>query len=323
MNDNISTSAGAPVVGTAPVRRKKSRKAAVKKLVYVVSRLALYIFLLDIAFVFIYPFVFMILNSLKSPADLMNTAVNWVPTEFYFQNYVLAWKNLNYAHYVVNSLVVTILPTIGHVLAASFIGYGFARTTAPGKRIFLLILLLSIIVPTQVISIPLYVQFGIFGWHNTYLPLIVPTFLGFGLRGGIFIFIFRQYYQTLPLELENAAYIDGCGTFRTYLKIILPLSRTMTLVSVIISMVWHWNDYVESTLYITKTEMLPVAARLPTLLEASKSAFESLEGLVNGTAITQSVVLAGIVLVMLPILLVYIVLQRRFIAGIEFTGLVE
>lgn len=288
-----------------------------------ILRLALYLFLLDIAYVFLYPFLYMLFNSVKSPSDLMNTAVNWVPTSFHYQNYLLAWQRLNYLRGFVNSTVITLLATTGHVLAASFIGYGFARTTAPGRKAFLLILLLSIIVPSQVISIPLYVQFGAYGWNDSFLPMIIPTFFGFGLRGGIFVFIFRQYYMTLPKELETAAYIDGCGTYRSYYLIIFPLSRTMVLVSLIISSVWHWNDYTEPTLFISSDKLRPISSMLPILNNASKSAFESLEALINGTAVTQSVVLAGIVLVMLPTLILYMVLQRNFIAGIERTGLVE
>jgi len=288
-----------------------------------ITKIALYILLFDIAFVFLYPFLYMLVNSLKSPADLMNSAVNWVPGELWTHNYAVAWSAVKYPTYLLNSLIVTVFSTLGHILSASFIAYGFARTDAPFRRLLFAFLVFTIIVPAQVIIIPLYMQYGTFGWINTFLPITVPTFFGFGLRGGIYVFIFRQFFLTLPKELENAAYVDGCGTFRTFFRIIMPISRSSMLVCGIISMVWHWNDYYEPTVYLTKSEMWTLTSRLPTLYDASRKAFMDLEALATGNAVTEAVPLAGIVLAELPIFLVFLVLQRYFMAGIERTGIVE
>lgn len=294
-----------------------------KRIISILFKIALYIFLLDIAYTFLYPFIFSIFNSFKSPADLMDPSVNWIPSEIYLKNYSLAIEAMNFFSQIANSVVITLFCTLGHVISASFIGYGFARSHSPFKKIFLLMLLITIIIPIQIIIIPLFVQFGNFGWLDTFLPIIVPTFFGFGINGGIFIFIFRQYYFTLPQELENAAYIDGCGVFKTYIRIILPLSKATILVAAIISTVWHWNDYYQPTVFLGNNNLWPVTSILPQLYETSKTAFTNFEMLVSGNIITQSVVLAGIILAEMPILVIFLICQRQFMSGIERTGLVE
>jgi multiple sugar transport system permease protein len=282
-----------------------------------VFRTLFYILVFDLAFVFIFPFLYMIVTSLKSQADLLDLTVKWLPNKLEWQNYVVAFKSLEYNKFFMNSFIVTALAIIGHVLSCSFIAYGFARYKFPGRNILFGIVIFSLIVPVQVIIFPLYMQYSKMGWLNTYLPLTVPTFFGFGIRGGLFVFIFRQFFMGLPYELEEAARIDGCGPLKIFWKIVLPISKSSILVSAVLAMVWHWNEYFESIIYFTKPGMGLLPARLPamySMLIAEKVIEEEV-------IFNEAMVMAATFLVILPILVVYSFLQKKFMEGIERTGL--
>lgn len=311
------------------LKKKAIRKVTSKwRWTSFIYRVALYLLLLDLAFVFLYPFIYMIITSLKSPQDLLDITVNILPTSFYIQNYRAAFVALNYGSAIKNSIIITLFATIGHIIACSFIAYGFARFKFPGREFFFMIVIFSIIVPIQVLIFPYYIQFSKWGWLNTYLPFIIPTFFGFGLRGGLYIFIFRQFFMGLPYELEEAATIDGCGIFRTYWNIVLPISKSATLVTAVLSMVWHWNDYFEPGIYLTKINLWPLPVNIPFMYDVLKALsgeqLEMLEDLmVDGEVLlNEGIVFAGTFLVVLPLLIVYLILQRQFMEGIERTGIV-
>lgn len=285
------------------------------------GRLFLYTALICVAYVFLYPFIYMIITSLMSMEDLVDVAVQWIPSSLYTYNYEAAWRGLSYPTYFLNSFIVTVAATAGHLLSCSLAGYGFARYQSRLTNILFVVVLLVMIVPVQTTIISSYMTFYNFGWLDTFLPMIVPTFFGFGLRGGLFIFIFRQNFLGMPAELEEAAFIDGCGKLRTFLKVAMPIARPSLLVTMILSVVWHWNDYVEPNYYITdQTRKL-----LPMLLtDLHKNALGAGESLFNkGEFVyTMGTAMAGAFLVVLPILVFYLIFQRQFVTSIERTGLV-
>lgn len=293
------------------------------------ARIFVYVFLSCLAFVFIYPFLYMVITSVKTQKDLYDLTVNWVPRSIKFENFLLAAKALNYIKYFRNSLIITIFATLGHVISCSFIGYGFARFKFPGQKMFFGLVVLAIIVPVQTIIVPLYIVYANLGWLNSYLPLIVPTFFGFGLKGGLFIFIFRQHYQGLPVALEDAAQIDGCGFIKTYFKIVLPIAKSAIIVTIVLSIVWHWNDFYEPSIYLSRPEMFPLPSNLPTLINLvnNPKLQEELFGMLDlqdiENVINEAVLMAGTFLVILPVLISYAFLQKEFVQGIERTGLVE
>jgi len=181
--------------------------------------------------------------------------------------------------------------------------------------------LLTIIIPIQVLIIPYVIMYSRVGWINTYLPLLVPTFFGFGLRGGLFIFIFRQFFSGLPYELEEAARIDGCSSFRTYWNIVLPVAGSALLVCTILSIVWHWNDYFEPAMYIMRPNIHLLPSKLPGLYTLITK--EITEDMAAADFISQEgIVMAATFLVILPILIVYLFLQKKFMESIERSGLV-
>ena len=295
----------------------------------VIVRLVVYITLLDLAYVFLYPFLYMVVTSLKTNADLYDPTVNWIPHTIKWANFSLAWKAIPFKTGLINSFITTLFCTAGHLISCSMIGYGLARYKFKGQKLLFFIVLLSIIIPTQAIIVPLYLTYSNLGWLNTFMPLIIPTFFGFGLRGGLFIFIFRQFFMGLPKELEDAARIDGCGFIRTFYRIVLPCSKSSFLVSSVLSMVWHWNDFYEPELYAARPALKTLTNSLQSLAiyvsspNLMQQLTENMQIVDTEAVVNNAVFMAGTLMSILPILLIFSVLQRQFMQGIERTGLVE
>lgn len=290
-----------------------------------IIRAAFYFLLATLSFVFLYPFIKMITQSLMTDDDLINITVKWLPSEATWSNYGVAYKKLQFGTYVWNSIKVAVIATIGHVFSCAMTGYAFARYNFRFKGLMFGLVILSMIVPVQTIIIPQYMQYSNWGWINSqyYLPLLVPTFFGFGLSGGFFIFLFRQFFLGLPYEMEEAARVDGCGPIRTYARIMLPMSQSSLLVCSVLSLVWHWNDYFEPGIYITDVWLKMLPNRLPSLYaELSKENFTMIEkNDIEGLIFNEAMLMAATFLCIVPILILYLILQRRFMEGVERSGL--
>ncbi len=295
---------------------------------HVLVRIVMYLLLIGMAFVFIYPFIYMIMTSLMSNADLNNVSVKWLPTRMKFENYAVALNLMKATKQAVNSLIVTVAASVGHVIACSFIGYGFARYNFPFKKILFGCVVLAFIVPVQTIIIPMYMTYSNLGWLDTMLPLIVPTFFGFGLKGALYIFLFRQFFLTVPKSLEEAARIDGCGFMMTYWRIVFPLAKATIVVALVLSVVWHWNDFYEPTMYITTARLGFLPPRLNNIISAASAPPEQQEELMRNLGLTDgedtlnnAVVMAGAVIISSPVLLFFAFAQRQFMQGIERSGI--
>lgn len=315
-------------IGSLNIKQNIKHISNIKHSIY---RTFTYFLLLNMVYIFLFPFLYMIANSIKSINDLYDLTINWVPRSIELKNYIIAFKTLEYPRFFINSFIITASSTIGHLLACSFIGYGFARYNFIDQKIFFPLVILSIIIPIQTIIMPQYMIFSNLRWINTYLPIIVPTFFGYGLKGGLFIFIYRQFYLGLPTALEEASRIDGCGFIRTYWQIIFPITKSALLVTLVLSIVWHWNDFYEPSLYIGIPELSVLPSRLNVLVSMVSSPprdmlemLKEIEQHVDTeSAINNAVLMAGTFLVTLPVLISFGFLQRKFMSGIERTGLVE
>ena len=289
------------------------------------GKLILYVLLIGLAFVFLQPFIYMLVNSFKTYTDVMNMSIKWIPREGTLENWKLAADALNIDKTFLNSLLVTSLATLGHLFSCSFVAYGFTRFRFPGRGLLFGLVIFSIVVPIQTLSVPLYMLYSNLDWVGTYLPLIVPTFLGMGLSGGIFIFLFRQYYLSLPASLEEAAALDGCSEYGTYFRIVLPSTGSTMLVSFVLSCAWHWNDYFEPGMYINDTKKYLLPQMLPSMYEF----FEKLdvntsqESLEMALKYHTGVIMAATLLCVIPLLIMFLFLNNKFMQGIERTGLVE
>lgn len=299
--------------------------SGVKRLIL---RTFMYLLILGLAFVFIYPFLYMIVNSLMTNSDLNSSSVNWIPTELKFENYGVALDIMKGTVYAKNSAIVTVLACIGHVFSCSFIGYGFARFNFPGKKILFTLVILAFIVPTQTLIIPLYLTYSKYNWLDTFLPLTVPTFFGFGLRGALYIFLFRQFFLTVPRSLEEAARIDGCGFMKTYWRIVFPLAKATLVVALVLSVVWHWNDAYEPGIYISSPTKQFLPPRINMIIEATNALPDQQQemlrmyGLEDGEdTLNNAIVMAGATVISAPVLLFFAFAQKQFMQGIERSGI--
>lgn len=294
----------------------------------IIAKFILYFVLISFAFVFLYPYIYMLTMSVKSYSDIMNITVKWLPRDFTLDNYKVALLALNFGRSFVNSVFLTSIATIAHLLSCSFIGYGFARFNFKFRNVWFFIVLLSLVIPIQTIIIPQYINYVSLSMTDSYLPFILPSFLGYGLRGGLFIFLFRQYFMRLPKSLEEAASIDGCGAIKTFFKIALPTAGPVILVTLVLSMVWHWNDYYEPSIYLSANsryvllpQMLP---SMYTMIENIKSSPELMSASWMADMkfkFHEGVVMAGTAVATFPVLFAYLFLQRKFMQGVERSGM--
>lgn len=289
---------------------------------HIFFRFFTYLLLFSMAFVFLYPFLFLVTDALKSLADLTDITVKWIPTRgLRFVNFKYAWQELRGPVTLPNSIYMTALATFIHVIACSFIGYGFARFHFKGSNLLFGVLVLSMVIPLQVMMIPMFILYSnVFGWTNSMKPILIPCIFGYGLKGGLYIFIFRQFFVALPKELEEAAYIDGCGFIQTHFRIILPISKSSILVVSILSMVFHWNDYTEPNMYLTKPKIRIFPQGLPTLYRMAVQVVDDMGYVIDKSLYNQATASAGAVLSLLPILIVYLFAQKNFVEGIQHTG---
>ncbi|HIZ83049.1 MAG TPA: carbohydrate ABC transporter permease [Firmicutes bacterium] len=295
--------------------KTQSRLATAKKYSgKFIINLIIYILLIEFAFTFLYPFIYMILNSLKYDYEVIDATKQWIITDINWNNYVSAFEGLDYMKSLVNTLIVVLGSTLGHIISCSLAGYGFARFKFKGSSLMFGLAMLNLIIPSALMIMPLYIQFSKFHMMGTYLPIILPSFFGFGLKGGIYIFLFRQFFKSLPVSYEEAAKIEGCSMLQVFVRIMLPIARTTILVVFILSVVWHWNDYFEPATYLSGNLQI-LSQKISSVASASATVTSAVGASVNMTA------LAACVLVILPLLIVYFIFQKQFMEGVEFSGL--
>ncbi|MGQ9631539.1 MAG: carbohydrate ABC transporter permease [bacterium] len=278
----------------------------------IVSRVILYWLLINTSFILLYPLIYMLSTSLMTLEDFNDPSITWVPIHFVWRNFIEAFNQLKYPEAFVNSSIITLTSAIGQVLSCSLIGYGFARIKFPGRDFLFFLVILIMIVPPQTIIVSLFILYSRLKWIGTYWPFIAPSFFGFGMRGALFIFIFRQFFKGFPWELEEAARVDGAGTFGIYWRIMLPLSKPAIITVFLFSFVWHWNDYYEPMMYLETANQFTLMLRLNVLWATQ----------VEGNYVFSQVhIMAACLLVILPSLILYLFTQRFFVESIERTGL--
>ncbi|MCX8067662.1 MAG: carbohydrate ABC transporter permease [Anaerolineae bacterium] len=281
--------------------------------------LLVYALLTAIGFVYLYPLLFMLVTSLKSPTDLLNPMVQWVPTELYFGNYVKAFRVLNYPSTLLASVLVSVVPSVLQTIVCSIVGYGLARYQFPGKPLLFALILATFIIPPQNTVIPQMLTYRQLGLLGSLWSLVLPALGGQGFRSAIFILIFYQTFISLPKVLEEAARIDGASEARVFFQIAVPTALPAYIVSVIFSIVWYWNET-----YLTFVFLEGGIQTLPMQLSKFVQAYQNLypPGTVNiFDRLNEAIKLAGTFLNILPLLVMYFVLQRWFVESVERTGI--
>jgi len=310
---------------TLSLRLNKTSVKAKGKSFFV--KLFLYALLFGVVYAFIFPFLYMVITAMKTSSDLNDITVNWIPRSIKFENFTIAFRALNYTNALKNTLFMSVVTLIGHLISCSMAGYAFARYSFKGKNMLFFIVLLSIIVPIQTLIIPTYLMFSSVKLVNTAWPMIIPTFFGMGLRGGLFIFLFRQFFIGLPKELEEAAKIDGCSFMKAFFVIVLPIAKPTLLVASVLSVVWHWNASFEASIYLSSEALKPLASKIDVIVEyvmnPPQELFDKMSSGSSEQVINVAVLMAGCFLILFPLIAIFAVIQRYFMEGMERSGLVE
>jgi ABC-type glycerol-3-phosphate transport system permease component len=268
------------------------------------GQVLLYVIAFGLAIVFLIPFVWMLSTSVKPSSEVFIFPPKWIPSQFQFQNYVRALiVDLPFVQYFINTIEVTLLSLIGDVLTCSLVAFGFARLRFPGRDVLFLILLSTLMVPYHVTMIPRYLMFRDFHWLDTYYPLIVPSYLAVS---AFFVFLLRQFFLGIPLQLDRAARMDGCGTFDIYWRIVMPLARPAIVTVAVFSFIGTWNDFLTPLIYITSDRKFLVALGLRHFVALRTGVWNEL--------------MAASIAVMIPCLVIFFVAQRAFIQGTVISG---
>lgn len=306
--------------------------------VAVFSNAVRYAFLISFSFILLYPFIYIVVNSFKGISDFFDPTVEWMPKHVYLGNFSNAAKILDIWRSLANTLIYEIAASLIQFCACAVAAYGLARFKFKGQRLLSGMMVLNILVPAMMIITPSYVNYshmdflGILGLVNrftgvdlrpnlvnTVFAFYLPSLFGVGLKGGLFIYIFAQFFKGLPRELEEAAWIDGAGPWKTFLSIVVPSSGAASVTVLLFSVVWHWNDYYLAQMYLSEHPVLSVALNntninsVINILGGSQT-----EGQLNAVPI----ILAGCLLFLLPLIVFYILIQRKFMASIATSGIV-
>ena len=303
------------------------------------------IILLGLSFVIVFPIFQQISLAFRHPMDIQNKSVIWIPETWSILNFRIAYRLLDYSRSLFNNIRVSLIVMLGQVSCAVLACYAFARLKFKGSNILFIVLLFTFIIPPQAVSVSrmLYFSnfdiFGIIGLFNdgkgivlsgSRFILYLMAFTGQGINNAIFIFLFRQFFRGVPIELEESAEIDGAGVFRTFWSIMLPNARGVMVTVMLFSFVWQWNDVYYTSLLALSGDSFPLltmkllntAERLPNFMKIYK-----LEQLVDPEIRGNSMFISLIAntsgfLMMLPLLIGYLFVQKLFVEGIERTGIV-
>ncbi|MDQ6421870.1 carbohydrate ABC transporter permease [Paenibacillus sp. LHD-117] len=284
------------------------------------------ILVVGFCFVILYPLFFKLSVSFKDRVDIYDTTVLWIPKHFTWETIRISFEALSYPKTALNSLTIAGISTLLQVVSCSLAAFGFARLRFKGSGILFACVIFTIIVPVQTIMITTYLNyryFDIFGLVklftgqqginllDSYWPFILQSVTGMGIKSGLFIFIFRQFFRGIPTELEEASYIDGCSVFQSFYRIMLPNAVPAIVTVILFSFVWQWNDNYFVSLFLTSTDVL--STKLP-VMWASFSLTDPLYAYLVKNA--------GELLFIAPIVLLYMFAQRYFVESVERSGLI-
>ena len=269
------------------------------------GRTLIYLILIICTIVSIAPFIWMLLTSVKSTAEAYKFPPTIFPKKWLWTNYTNGLQKANFPLYFKNTAIVALLCTIGTVLSAQYVAYGFSRFKCKGSALWYTLMMATMMLPNQVTLIPQYLLYLKLGMVDTYLPLLIPSWLG----GGAFnIFLFIQFFRTLPRELDEAAFIDGASTFQTFIHIMMPSVKSVSLCVLVMSLVYNWNDFFTPLIYINSTNKFTLAIGL-----------QFLNSSMGTTKIGQMMAVA--VATMIPVLIIFFLCQKYFVEGIKMSGI--
>jgi multiple sugar transport system permease protein len=264
---------------------------------------ALFLFLSLLAFLFVVPLFWLLTCSFKQPAELFAVPVQWLPETFSFKNYTRMFGYFPFMRYLKNTLIIVFFNIVGSTASSAVVAYGFSRLRWKGRDKVFVLVLVTMILPFQVVMVPLFMMFQQIGWIGTFLPLTLTCFFG----NPFYIFLMRQFFLSLPEELNEAARIDGSGEFRTFIQIAMPLSLPVLATAAIFSFLRSWNDFIGPLIFLANDKLYTLAIGAQLIRSRLQPNWEILMPL-------------GVVMV-LPVLVIFFIMQKYFIQGIAMSGI--
>ncbi|HOJ81278.1 MAG TPA: carbohydrate ABC transporter permease [Clostridiales bacterium] len=282
------------------MKRSLSKSMSIK-----LGRALIYIILIICTVICIAPFIWMVITSFKSTAEAYLFPPTFIPRKWMWANYKNGWAVADFPTFTKNTIFLALTCTIGTVISSALVAYGFAKFKAKMSGLLYVCLLGTMMLPAQVTLIPQYLLYYKMGLVDTYGPLLIPAWLGGGAYN---IFLFRQFFLSLPKELNEAATIDGAGSFQTFWRIMLPSVKPVILAVGVMSLVWNWNDFYTPLIYLNSTSKFTLSIGL-----------QFLNSSMGTTKIGQ--MMAVSVVTLLPVLIIFFVCQKYFVQGIKMQGL--
>lgn len=252
---------------------------------------------------FVAPLLFMVSTSLKAMRQITRFPPEWIPNPVIWANYPAVFTYAPMHLYFVNTMIIVVPTVIGATLISSLTAYAFARLRAPGKNAMFVLVLATLMLPSVVTLVPTYVLFARLGWVGTFLPLTIPPLAG----SAFYIFLLRQFFMTIPRELEDAALIDGCSRFRIYYNIVLPLAKPVLATVTIFAFMGAWNDYLGPLIYLGHKNQYTLSLGLQAFVQYQRSEW--------------GLLMAASTMMIVPVILLFFVAQKSFVEGITLTGL--
>lgn len=277
------------------------KKQRVQKIIY-------YILVTVIGLIMIYPLLWMIMSSFKETNTIFLTANSLIPEKFTLENYVNGWKGfakISFGTFFKNSFVIALTATIGTVFSSSLIAFGLSRCRFRGNRLVFAAVLLTMMVPAQVLMVPQYLWYQKLGWVGSYIPMIVPYC--FGIQGFL-VYLIYNFMEGIPKELDEAAKIDGCSYFAIYKDLVTPLTVPALVTAAIFSFIWRWDDFMSALLYINKAARYPISLALKLFTDP-------------GSTSDYGAMFAMSTLSIVPILVIFIFGQKYLVDGAASSGL--
>lgn len=290
------------------------------------------VFIIGLCYLFLFPIFYVITTAFQPPEAANDPTVVFIPKQFSINSIKVVWKIIDYAKSLGLTLQISIFSTLGSLISCSLVGYGLARFKFKEKSLIIALVLLTVVVPAPAILSSTYLNYCFFDFGgilrifgqsinliNTPLTFILPSLFASGLRSGLFTFIFYQFFKGMPKDLEEAAYIDGCGFFKTYIRVMLPLAGSAFITVLLFSFIWHWNDVYSATMYFNQG-IRPIMVRLNEL----DSLLANSDSIASGLSSYEmrSYVQSGALLASMPPLVLFCFTQKFFTESIERTGIV-
>lgn len=249
-----------------------------------------------------FPFAWMLSTSLKPLDEVYSYPIIWIPSQIVFENYIDVFKKVPFARYLWNSFVLSVLGIIGNMSGSSLAAFSFARLRYPGRTLFFIMMLSTMMVPVWVTMVPTFIMFSRLGWLDTYLPILLPAYFAVPF----FTFLMRQFFLSVPVEIEDSARIDGCSSFGVFFRILMPLSIPALATVAIFSFFFYWNDLLGPLIYLRSQLKFPVAMGIASFQSEQYANF--------------ALMMAAATMALAPMLVVFFFTQRLFIQGVVITG---